>query len=64
MTSNTNPFFSLKTTQQENEFIRFRYEEDRRKRIVNGLLPSSMSRYLVELILAQLSSTKEGLQDG
>ncbi len=64
MTTITNPFFTLKTTQQENEFIRFVYEEDRKKRLVDGLTPSSMSRFLVETILRQLKTDQEELNNG
>ena len=58
MSNTINPFFTLKTTQQENEFIRFVYEEDRKKRLVAGSLPSSLSRFLVDTILRQLKSER------
>jgi len=52
---NKKQYFTLKPKEAETEFIRFEYEEDRRKRILNGEAPLSMSRFLTTLILQQLS---------
>ena len=58
---NKKQYFTLKPKDEETQFIRFEYEEDRRKRILNGEAPLSMSRFLTTLILQQLSG---GLTNG
>ena len=52
---NIKQYFTLKPKIEETKYIRFEYEEDRRKRLLNGLEPLSMSRFLTTLILQQLS---------
>jgi len=60
-----NRYITVCPSLEETEYIYFEYEEDRRRRLVEGKRPLSMSRFLVECILGSLSDPQpEALNHG
>ena len=44
-------YFTIKPKKDEVAYIRFKYEEARRKRMARGVAPLSLSRFLTRMIL-------------
>tara|TARA_Y100000592_G_scaffold88905_1_gene145364 strand:+ start:47 stop:247 length:201 start_codon:yes stop_codon:yes gene_type:complete len=64
-TATKRQYFTLCPALEETKYIYLEYEDYRRRMVVSGNKPPSLSRYLINIILEHYKSqSKEGLSNG
>ena len=63
-TAKKRQYFSLCPSMDETKYIYLEYEDYRKRMVSDGIKPSSLSRYLINIILQHYRDANEGISNG